>query len=63
MVLAALLLQGCTDQPVGTRSPDADTHGVIILPAVEGTACQYGGDYPFCRSAPSPDGSCRRPDH
>lgn len=35
---------------------DAGTQGVIVLPTVEATACQYGGEYPFCRSAPNPDG-------
>jgi len=56
MLALTVVVGACTDQPVATRSPGSGNKGVITLPAVEGTACRYGGEYPFCRSAPSPDG-------
>lgn len=61
LLIPTLLIQGCADQPMASRSPDSGTQAVIVLPTIEATACQYGGEYPFCRSAPNPDGGMKNP--
>ena len=48
-------LGGCTADVTAPRAPIASSP-VIALPAVEGTACRYGGEYPFCQPAPPPEG-------
>jgi hypothetical protein len=35
----------------------------VILPAIEATACKYGGDYPFCQPAPGPNDGDTEPTH
>lgn len=56
LLLVALGLAGCAEHPIATRALEQGTQGVITLPAVEGRACRYGGEYPFCQSGPDPDG-------
>jgi hypothetical protein len=55
-VMLTVAAAGCGDQPMVPRTPRTGAEGVVVLPAVEATTCRYGGDYPFCRSAPNPDG-------
>jgi hypothetical protein len=47
-----LLIAACGRDPTGTREAHGK-RGVYTLPAVEATACRYGGDYPFCNSPPN----------
>jgi hypothetical protein len=49
--LSLLWVAGCADDPTSSRSVAGERH-VYSLPAVEGTACRYGGEYPFCQPAP-----------
>jgi hypothetical protein len=59
MVLAALL-SACSDSPTGPTArgrPGGPLAGTTIqVEGVTGTACQYGGEYPNCKSAPIDDG-------
>ena len=55
IIVAALGIAACADQVTAPRDVSQRESGVIILPAVEGTACRYGGDYPFC-APPPPEG-------
>jgi hypothetical protein len=55
IVAAVLVVAACGDQVTAPRDVSQRESGVIVLPAIEGTACRYGGDYPFCVSPP-PEG-------
>ncbi|HET7463012.1 MAG TPA: hypothetical protein VFJ82_17295 [Longimicrobium sp.] len=56
LLASVIALSGCSDTLTAPRSP-AEAAGEIVLPVVEGTACRYGGDYPFCAPPPAPDGT------
>jgi hypothetical protein len=59
VVLLAVVLAGCTDLPTDPRfaTGGPSSIGSFTLPAVEVTACQYGGFYPDCKSPPPSGGT------
>jgi len=57
----AMLASACSDSPTGSTMGRLWPGGALTgtefqLEGVEVTACQYGGEYPNCKSAPIDDG-------
>lgn len=56
LAFGVLAAAGCADHPLESRTSAGGASHVYTLPAVEATACRYGGEYPFCAPPPNPDG-------
>lgn len=58
LTVVAAGLGACTDRPAPTQVEPEGPRLIetLQLPGVEGTACQYGGEYPDCKPAPLPPG-------